>query len=603
MAEFDTYQAIKNKLERIPEQPGVYQYFGIDGEIIYVGKAKNLKKRVMSYFNKDHHDSPKTKILVKKIRDIQYIVVADEEDALLLENNLIKEYKPKYNILLKDDKTYPSICIKKEPFPRIFQTRKIEKDGSEYFGPYSNASIIRALLQSIRNIYPIRTCKLPLLEKDIKQGKYKSCLELQIKKCMGPCIGLQQMDAYMENIREIREILKGNTALISKKLFNEMQNLSKDMKFEEAHQIKKKYDLIEQFKSKSTVVNTKIDQIEVYSYAEIDQTALVNHLFIVQGCIVRGLTLDYKKKVEESKESVLSSAIFEIQSRFNNVGKKVIVPFEPEMKAKNIEYILPTKGDYKKLYDLSVQNVKQYKVELLKQKEKLHPEQRSIRILSTLKADLQLSSLPLHIECFDNSNIQGQFPVSACVVFKNAKPSKKDYRHFIIRTVEGPNDFASMEEVLHRRYERILHEDGPLPQLIIVDGGKGQLSSAVSVLETLGINHKVAIIGIAKNLEEIFFPYDSVPIYLNKDSESLKLIQHLRDEAHRFGISHHRNQRSKAQTHSILDDIKGVGPSTKIALFQHFKTIQQMRKASLEEMEKVVGKQKSRLIKDYFEQQ
>lgn len=603
MAEFDTYQAIKNKLERIPEQPGVYQYFGIDGEIIYVGKAKNLKKRVMSYFNKDHHDSPKTKILVKKIRDIQYIVVADEEDALLLENNLIKEYKPKYNILLKDDKTYPSICIKKEPFPRIFQTRKIEKDGSEYFGPYSNASIIRALLQSIRNIYPIRTCKLPLLEKDIKQGKYKSCLELQIKKCMGPCIGLQQMDAYMENIREIREILKGNTALISKKLFNEMQNLSKDMKFEEAHQIKKKYDLIEQFKSKSTVVNTKIDQIEVYSYTEIDQTALVNHLFIVQGCIVRGLTLDYKKKVEESKESVLSSAIFEIQSRFNNVGKKVIVPFEPEMKAKNIEYILPTKGDYKKLYDLSVQNVKQYKVELLKQKEKLHPEQRSIRILSTLKADLQLSSLPLHIECFDNSNIQGQFPVSACVVFKNAKPSKKDYRHFIIRTVEGPNDFASMEEVLHRRYERILHEDGPLPQLIIVDGGKGQLSSAVSVLETLGINHKVAIIGIAKNLEEIFFPYDSVPIYLNKDSESLKLIQHLRDEAHRFGISHHRNQRSKAQTHSILDDIKGVGPSTKIALFQHFKTIQQMRKASLEEMEKVVGKQKSRLIKDYFEQQ
>lgn len=382
-----------------------------------------------------------------------------------------------------------------------------------------------------------------------------------------------------------------------------MQNLSKDMKFEEAHQIKKKYDLIEQFKSKSTVVNTKIDQIEVYSYTEIDQTALVNHLFIVQGCIVRGLTLDYKKKVEESKESVLSSAIFEIQSRFNNVGKKVIVPFEPEMKAKNIEYILPTKGDYKKLYDLSVQNVKQYKVELLKQKEKLHPEQRSIRILSTLKADLQLSSLPLHIECFDNSNIQGQFPVSACVVFKNAKPSKKDYRHFIIRTVEGPNDFASMEEVLHRRYERILHEDGPLPQLIIVDGGKGQLSSAVSVLETLGINHKVAIIGIAKNLEEIFFPYDSVPIYLNKDSESLKLIQHLRDEAHRFGISHHRNQRSKAQTHSILDDIKGVGPSTKIALFQHFKTIQQMRKASLEEMEKVVGKQKSRLIKDYFEQQ
>jgi excinuclease ABC subunit C len=603
MAEFDTYQAIKNKLERIPEQPGVYQYFGIDGEIIYVGKAKNLKKRVMSYFNKDHHDSPKTKILVKKIRDIQYIVVADEEDALLLENNLIKEYKPKYNILLKDDKTYPSICIKKEPFPRIFQTRKIEKDGSEYFGPYSNASIIRALLQSIRNIYPIRTCKLPLLEKDIKQGKYKSCLELQIKKCMGPCIGLQQMDAYMENIREIREILKGNTALISKKLFNEMQNLSKDMKFEEAHQIKNKYDLIEQFKSKSTVVNTKIDQIEVYSYAEIDQTALVNHLFIVQGCIVRGLTLDYKKKVEESKESVLSSAIFEIQSRFNNVGKKVIVPFEPEMKAKNIEYILPTKGDYKKLYDLSVQNVKQYKVELLKQKEKLHPEQRSIRILSTLKADLQLSSLPLHIECFDNSNIQGQFPVSACVVFKNAKPSKKDYRHFNIRTVEGPNDFASMEEVLHRRYERILHEEGPLPQLIIVDGGKGQLSSAVSVLETLGINHKIAIIGIAKNLEEIFFPYDSVPIYLNKDSESLKLIQHLRDEAHRFGISHHRNQRSKAQTHSILDDIKGVGPSTKIALFQHFKTIQQMRKASLEEMEKVVGKQKSRLIKDYFEQQ
>lgn len=603
MAEFDTHPEIKNILERIPEQPGVYQYYNIEGEIIYVGKAKNLKKRVMSYFYKDHHDSPKTMVLVRKIRDIQYIVVSDEEDALLLENNLIKEYKPKYNILLKDDKTYPSICIKKEPFPRIFQTRKIEKDGSEYFGPYSNASILRALLQSIRNIYPIRTCKLPLLDKDIKQGKYKSCLELQIKKCMGPCIGLQQMDAYMENIREIREILKGNTALISKKLFNEMQSLSKNMKFEEAHQIKKKYDLIEQFKSKSTVVNTKIDQIEVYSYAEIDQTALINHLYIVQGCIVRGLTLDYKKKVEESKESLLSSAIFEIQTRFNNAGKKVIVPFEPEMKSKNIEYIVPLKGDYKKIYDLSVQNVMQYKVELLKQKEKIHPEQRSIRILRTLKADLQLTSLPLHIECFDNSNIQGQFPVSACVVFKNAKPSKKEYRHFNIRTVEGPNDFASMEEVLYRRYDRIIKEDSPLPQLIIVDGGKGQLSSAVSVLETLGINHKVAIIGIAKNLEEIFFPYDSVPIYLNKDSESLKLIQHLRDEAHRFGISHHRNQRSKAQTQSILDEIKGIGAATKKGLFQSFKTVHQMKKASIEDLEKVVGKQKARLLKSFFEQQ
>jgi excinuclease ABC subunit C len=594
-------EELESILERIPDNPGVYQYFDEEGSIIYVGKAKNLKKRVHSYFNKDHSDSPKTRILVRKIRDIKYIVVNNEEDALLLENNLIKEHQPRYNVLLKDDKTYPSICIKKEPFPRVFQTRNINKDGSEYFGPYSSLSTVKTMLQVIRKIYPIRTCKLPLLAKEIEGGKYKTCLEFQIKRCKGPCVGLQSEENYLENIKEIREILKGNTHLVSKHLLTEMKMLSNELRFEEAHTIKLKYDLIEQYRSKSYIVNSALNNIEVFAFDETENTALINHLFIVNGCIVRGITLEYKKRLEEQKESILSSAIFEIRSRYESNCKDIVVPFLPEIQMEGISYSVPTRGDRKKILDLSQQNTKQYKMEVLKQQEKLHPEQRATRILSTLKKDLGLKELPLHIECFDNSNIQGSFPVSSCVVFKHAKASKKDYRHFNIKTVEGPDDFASMEEVITRRYERLLNEAQPLPQLIIVDGGKGQLSSAVNALNQLGLLDRISIVGIAKNLEELFFPNDPVPLYLDKNSESLKLIQQMRDEAHRFGITHHRKRRSKNQTQSVLDEINGVGPETKSLLLKEFKSIKRIKEAKVEDLEKLIGKSKASKIITYFQ--
>ncbi|HEY5499482.1 MAG TPA: excinuclease ABC subunit UvrC, partial [Bacteroidales bacterium] len=527
---------LQDQLDRIPDNPGVYQYFDESGTILYVGKAKNLKKRVYSYFLKDHSDSPKTRILVRKIRDLKIIVVDTEEDALLLENNLIKEHRPRYNVLLKDDKTYPSICIRKENFPRVLQTRNIVQDGSEYFGPYSSIPMVRTMLQMIRKIYPLRTCKLPLLEGFIKQGKYKVCLEYHIKRCLGPCEGLQSAEAYNENISQIREILKGNIHVISKHLLKEMQSLASELRFEEAHKVKEKYDLIDQYRSKSAIVNSGLHNIEVFSFDETDQSAIINYLYLVNGCIVRGLTFEYKKRLEEEKEALLSTAIFEMRNRFKSLAKEIIVSFIPEVELENVTFVVPQRGDRKKILDLSLQNVHQYKKDLLKQQEKLNPEQRTTRILSTVKKDLNLKVLPLHIECFDNSNTQGTFPVSSCVVFKNAKPSKKDYRHFNIKTVEGPDDFASMEEVLTRRYKRLMDEEQPLPQLVIVDGGKGQLSSAVTALKAVGVYDKLQVIGIAKNLEELFFPYDTVPLYLDKNSETLRLIQQLRDEAHRFGI-------------------------------------------------------------------
>ncbi|MDD3906923.1 MAG: excinuclease ABC subunit UvrC, partial [Bacteroidales bacterium] len=450
--------ALQEQLDRIPDNPGVYQYFDETGTIIYVGKAKNLKRRVHSYFLKDHEDSPKTRVLVKKIRDLKYIVVDTEEDALLLENNLIKEFRPRYNVLLKDDKTYPSICIKKENFPRVFQTRNIIHDGSEYFGPYSSIPMVRTMLDLIKKIYPIRSCKLPLLESAIKQGKYKTCLEYQIKKCLGPCEGLQSEEEYNENIQQIREILKGNVQAISKLLLDKMQLLAKGLQFEEAQQIKGKYELIEQYRSKSAIVNSGLHNIEVFSFDETEQSAIINYLYLVNGCIVRGMTFEYKKRLEEEKEALLSTAIYEMRHRFNSPAKEIIVPFIPEVALENVTFTVPQRGDKKKILDLSLQNVRQYKLDMLKQQEKLNPEQRTTRILTTVKKDLNLHELPLHIECFDNSNTQGSFPVSSCVVFKNAKPSKKDYRHFNIKTVEGPDDFASMEEVLTRRYRRLLEE-------------------------------------------------------------------------------------------------------------------------------------------------
>lgn len=598
---FPIQKSVQEILERIPDNPGVYQYYDETGTIIYVGKAKNLKKRVLSYFSKDHADAPKTRILVRKIHDLKFIIVDTEEDALLLENNLIKQYRPRYNVMLKDDKTYPSICIKKEPFPRVFQTRNIIRDGSEYFGPYSSLPMVRALLQVIKKIYPIRNCKLPMLEQHIKSGKYKVCLEYQIKKCLGPCCGYQSMQDYMSNIQDIREILKGNSHQVSKHLLSEMKALSDQLKFEEAHLIKEKYDLIEQYRSKSSVVNSSLHNIEVYSFDETDQSAIINYLFLVNGCIVRGMTIEYKKRLEEAKEELLSTAIYEIRQRYSSPAKEIIVPFHPEIEMEGITFSIPVRGDRKKILDLSLQNVKQYKIDLLKQQEKLNPEQRSTRILSTVKKDLNLHDLPLHIECFDNSNTQGSFPVSSCVVFKNAKPSKKDYRHFNIKTVEGPNDFASMEEVLTRRYTRLLEEGQSLPQLIIVDGGKGQLSSAVTALSAVGIMEKVQVIGIAKNLEELFFPNDSVPIYLDKNSETLRLIQQLRDEAHRFGITHHRKRRSKNQTVSELDSIPGIGEATKKLLLKEFKSVKRLKEADLESLQKVVGTSKAEKISVFLQ--
>ena len=589
-------QELQEKLDRVPENPGIYQYFDESGTIIYVGKAKNLKRRVQSYFVLGHPDSPKTLILVKKIRDIKIIVVETEEDALLLENNLIKEYRPRYNVLLKDDKTYPSICIKKENFPRVFQTRNIVLDGSDYFGPYSSVPMVRAMLGLIKQIYPVRNCRLLMLEKDIKEGKYKTCLEYQIKKCLGPCEELQSLESYNENINQIREILNGNIRQISKHLLKQMQDLAKDLRFEEAQQLKVKYDLIELYKSKSTIVNSGLDNIEVFSYDETTQSAIVNYLYLVNGCIIRGLTFEYKKRLEENKEELLSLAIHEMHQRYKSNCKEIIVPFLPEVKLENINFIIPQRGDRKKILDLSLQNAHQYKADLLKQQEKLNPEQRVTRILSAAKKDLHLNDLPIHIECFDNSNTQGTFPVSSCVVFKNAKPSKKDYRHFNIKTVEGPDDYASMEEVLTRRYKRLLDENQLLPQLVIIDGGKGQLSAAVNALKSVGVYDQLQVIGIAKNLEELYFPYDPVPLYLDKNSETLRLIQQLRDEAHRFGITHHRNRRSKNQISSELDEISGIGEKTKITLLKHFKSVKRIKESDLETLETLIGQSKAMKI-------
>lgn len=599
MVEKGRSKNVESILDRIPEVPGVYQYFDEEGSILYVGKAKNLKKRVLSYFNKNHEDSPKTRILVRKIRDIKYIVVSTEQDALLLENNLIKQYKPRYNVLLKDDKSYPSICITKEPFPKVFQTRNLELN-AEYFGPYSSVYMVRSILGLIRQLYPIRTCKLAMLESEIQSGKYKVCLEYHIKKCMGPCVGLQSKEDYNKDIVEIREILKGNLQSIMRDLRSEMKKRADELAFEEAQKIKDRIAQLELYKSKSTVVNAGLHNIEVYAYEETEQSAIVNNLFLINGSIVRGYTLEYRKRVEENKENLFAMAIFELRQRFPNTSREIIVPFMPEGLPEDILVSIPQRGDKKKILDLSVQNVRQYKLDLLKQAEKLNPEQRVTRILTQVKKDLRLHELPFHIECFDNSNIQGAFPVSSCVVFKNAKASKKDYRHFNVKTVEGPDDFASMQEVILRRYSRLVEESQSLPQLIIVDGGKGQLSASVDALRQMNLFGKIAIVGIAKNLEELFFPGDSVPLYLDKNSETLKLIQQMRDEAHRFGISHHRNRRSKQQIHSELDEIKGIGDKTKSQLLKAFKSVKRIRESTMEELIECVGSSKASLLFNHF---
>ena len=590
---------IKNTLAIIPDQPGCYQFVDEKGTVIYVGKAKNLKRRVTSYFNKNH-DHPKTSILVRKIKNIKYIVVDSEEDTLLLENNLIKKLRPRYNVLLKDDKSYPSIVIKNEYFPRIFKTRNIIKDGSKYYGPYTSIQSVNALLEIVRKVYKIRTCRLNLAPEKIAEEKYNICLEYHINRCNGPCEGLQSLDDYNKNVGEINEILKGNVGIIEKRIREKMLSLSEELKFEDANELKEKLELIQNFREKSQVVSNVNYNLDVFSIAEDESSAFINYLHVVNGGINQAYTFEYKKKLEENKEELLGLGIVEMRQRFNSMSKEIIVPFLPNINLKNVEFTIPKIGDKKKLLTLSEKNVKQYKIDKLKKSEMLNPEQRATRILNRVKRDLQLKEIPWHIECFDNSNIQGTNPVAACVVFKKAKPSKKDYRHFNIKSVVGADDYASIREVVERRYSRLLKEGENLPQLIVVDGGKGQLHAASDSLRKIGIYGKMGLIGIAKRLEEIYFPEDPIPLYIDKNSETLKLIQQLRDEAHRFGLTHHRQQRSKAQISSELDSIKGIGSVTKKKLLETFKSIKRLKEASYVDFENVVGKSKAKIIIDWI---
>ncbi len=590
-------QHIKDILALLPETPGVYQYFDKEGKIIYVGKAKNLKRRVTSYFNKQHEDSPKTRVLVSNIADLKYILVNTEEDALHLENSLIKKYRPRYNVLLKDDKTYPWICVTKEDFPRVFLTRRIERGtGAKYYGPYAHVHIAKTVLELLHELFPLRTCRYALTPEAIDKGRYRVCLQYHIKKCKGCCEGLISRIEYDRYIESVKQILNGNTQQLSDVLMQEMQMLASQLRFEEAQAVKERYELVERYKAKSVVVSSTIHNVDVFSYDEDGTAAFVNFMHVKGGAIVQCVTIEYKKKLDETDVEILALGIAELRARFESDTREVIVPFIPETEFEQLHFVIPERGDKRKLLEISQQNVRQYKADRLKQAEKLNPEQRATRILTRLQKDFRLHELPVHIECFDNSNIQGTNPVASCVVFKMAKPSKKDYRHFNIKTVVGPDDFASMREIIYRRYHRLVEEGQPLPQLIVVDGGKGQLSAAVSSLDELGLRGKIAIVGIAKRLEEIYFPGDTAPLYIDKSSESLRLIQHLRDEAHRFGITHHRNKRSKSQVTSALDSIKGIGPQTREALLREFKSLKRIKEASADELASVVGAAKARLV-------
>ena len=592
----DRLNYITSLLSTIPEKPGCYQYYDARGTVIYVGKAKNLRKRISSYFQKEH-ENRKTRVLVKQIYDLRYIVVDSEADALLLENNLIKQYRPRYNVLLKDDKTYPSIVIKNEPFPRIFQTRNIIRDGSLYYGPYSSVHFIRTLLHLIKELYPIRNCKHALTPEAIGSGKYKVCLQYHIKRCKAPCVGMQLAEEYNRNIADIKEILKGNSSKVSELLLERMKALAEEMRFEEAQEVKRQYDLVESFRLKSTVV-PMLHNVDVFSLDENETSFFINYMHVGSGAIVQVYTIEYQKKLDdEQKEYVLGLGIVEMRERFRSHANEIIVPFIPEgVFPEGISFTVPQRGDKRKLLELSLQNAKQYKVDKLKRSEKFNPEQRATRLLTTIQKDLHLPVLPMQIECFDNSNIQGTNPVAACVVFKKAKPSKKDYRHFHIKTVVGPDDFASMREIVTRRYTRLLEEKAQLPQLIIIDGGKGQLNAATEVLRELNLLGKITIVGLAKRLEEIFYPGDPFPLVLDKTSETLKVIQHLRDEAHRFGITFHRHMRSKGQIVSELDTIKGIGEKTKEALLKKYKSVKRIREAPSAELEELIGKRKAALV-------
>ena len=586
------------QIKSLPNSPGVYQYFDKDDKILYVGKAKNLKKRVGSYFTKQH-DNGKTRVLVKKIVNIKHIVVETETDALLLENNLIKKYQPRYNVLLKDDKTYPWICIKKEPFSRVFLTRNIIKDGSEYFGPYTSVRAARALLSLIKELYPLRTCAYNLNILNITNKKYKVCLEYHIKNCKGACEGLQSEKEYDEDIKEIRNIIKGNFKSSLQRFEALMFQFADKSEFEEAQKIKEKIALLANYQSKSTVVNPAITNVDVFTIISDESFAYINFFKISNGAIIQSHTIEIKKKLEESDKSLIELAIVEIRQRFNSISNEIYVPFKVEV-GENIKITIPKLGDKKRIVDLSLRNAKYFRQERFKQIQIIDPDRHTNRIMKQMQKDLRLNKEPRHIECLDNSNIQGTYPVAACVVFKNGKPSKKNYRHFNIKTVIGPDDYASMEEVVHRRYKRLLDEEQDLPQLIVIDGGKGQLSSALKSLDVLGLRGKIAIIGIAKRLEEIYYPDDAIPLYLDKKSETLKIIQQLRNEAHRFGITHHRNKRSKSAIQTELMNIKGIGEKTIITLLKKFKTINRVKNATFDELKRLIGKDKAHNLINYF---
>ena len=596
---------IKTILAVIPEKPGCYQYFDEKGTIIYVGKAKNLKRRVSSYFNKQH-DSNKTRVLVKQIRDIKYFVVETEEDALLLENNLIKQYHPRYNVLLKDDKTYPSIVVKNEYFPRVYQTRNIVRDGSRYYGPYPSVYTAKVMLQLIKDLYPIRTCKYPLTPESIREGRYKVCLEYHIKRCKGPCEGLQTLEEYQQNISEIKEILRGNISQVSKHLFDEMQSLAAELKFEEAQKLKEKYEAIENYRSRSTVVPPMLHNIDVFSITGNDPSAYINYLHIGNGAVVQAYTFEYKKRLDESKEDLLVMGIIEMRKRFESRAREIIVPFPLDLELDGVTITVPQRGDKKKLLDLSIMNGKQYKVDKLKQAEKLNPEQRNTRLLKEIQEALHLKELPVQIECFDNSNIQGSDPVAACVVFKMGKPSKSDYRKYNIKTVVGPDDYASMKEVVRRRYQRLLDEKASLPNLIITDGGKGQMEVVRSVVED-ELHLSIPIAGLAKDnrhrTAELLYGFPPEVIGMKLDSPLFHLLTRMQDEVHRFAITFHKDKRSKGQTRSELDTIKGVGEKTKTALLREVKSVKRIREANLEDLAKVVGEAKAKLIKESLNQE
>jgi len=593
---------LKEQVNALPDKPGVYQYFNANDEIIYVGKAKNLKKRVCSYFNKVHEQG-KTNVLVKNIVSLKYIVVETEEDALLLENNLIKQYQPRYNVLLKDGKTYPSICITNEPFPRIFKTRNIYKNGGQYFGPYSSTFTINSLLEIVHDLFPIRTCKLMLTKENIRAGKFKVCLQYHIHKCKGPCEGKETEAEYKMNIEQIRQIIQGDANEISKMLLEQMQVLASEYKFEEAHQLKLKYDLIESYKSKSIIANTVVENTDVFAYDENENSAYVNILRIAKGSIIQGYTIEYKKRLDEQKEDLLLMAIVELRERFQSNSKEIIVPFKMDIPIAGVTVTVPQRGDRKKLLDLSLQNVRQYKLDKLKQAEKLNPDQRAIQLLKSIQEALHLDKPPLTIECFDNSNISGSDAVAACVVFKKAKPSKKDYRKYNIKTVVGPDDYASMKEVVRRRYSRMLNEESPLPDLIIADGGVGQMEVIRQVIED-ELKISIPIAGLAKDSKhhtrELLFGFPAKAIGLKINDPLFKLLASMQDEVHRFAISFHRDKRSKSQTASELDTITGIGEKTKNDLIKHFKSVKRIKSASLDELTEVIGKSRASIVYSHF---